>query len=242
MRLETLRNRARGRWIAGRAIDECRASFQSGDQTVGAVEQRLDVLRFWKARDHHFGVAHRVGGSECVTHATTGFGREGGGAISGTIPNGEWQAGGRNSGGHGATDGAEAKEGSLHGGNIRLWADTVKCECHPERSEGPGPSGIDSPGPHIPCRFAPRDDRILFDMLTHVRIDGMTCQHCVRAVFTALAGVEGIARADVRIGSADVEHDGTVTAEQLDAALDVAGYSVARPKRTGGRYRRSRFA
>jgi len=39
----------------------------------------------------------------------------------------------------------------------------------------------------------------------------MTCQHCVRAVFTALAGVEGIARADVKIGSAEVEHDGSVT-------------------------------
>jgi copper chaperone len=63
-------------------------------------------------------------------------------------------------------------------------------------------------------------------MITHVRITGMTCQHCVRAVFTALAGVEGIRLADVRIGSVDVEHDGRVTPEQIRTAVELAGYSV----------------
>ena len=56
----------------------------------------------------------------------------------------------------------------------------------------------------------------------------MTCQHCVRAVFTALAGVEGIARADVKIGSAEVEHDGSVTVEQIEAAIAVAGYGIGK--------------
>ena len=63
-------------------------------------------------------------------------------------------------------------------------------------------------------------------MLTHLRVDGMTCQHCVRAVFTALAGVPGIERADVRIGSVDIEHDGTVTLGQIREAVEVAGYTV----------------
>ena len=54
----------------------------------------------------------------------------------------------------------------------------------------------------------------------------MSCQHCVRAVFTALAGVEGISRADVAIGAAEVEHDGTVTVEALREAVFVAGYRV----------------
>ena len=54
----------------------------------------------------------------------------------------------------------------------------------------------------------------------------MSCQHCVRAVFTALAGVEGVTRADVGIGFADVEHDGSVTVEQLREAIDGAGYQV----------------
>jgi len=63
-------------------------------------------------------------------------------------------------------------------------------------------------------------------MITHVQIDGMSCQHCVRAVFTGLGSVDGIARADVRIGSADVEHDGTVTIDQIRAAVELAGYSI----------------
>ncbi len=63
-------------------------------------------------------------------------------------------------------------------------------------------------------------------MITTVTVDGMTCQHCVTAVFTALAAVPGIHRADVSIGAAAVEHDGTVTVEQLRDAIAVAGYTV----------------
>ena len=37
---------------------------------------------------------------------------------------------------------------------------------------------------------------------TTVSISGMSCAHCVRAVFTSLAGVAGIDRADVSIGKA----------------------------------------
>lgn len=54
----------------------------------------------------------------------------------------------------------------------------------------------------------------------------MSCAHCVRAVFTSLGGVEGIARADVSIGSAEVEHDGRVTVEALREAIAVVGYEV----------------
>lgn len=63
-------------------------------------------------------------------------------------------------------------------------------------------------------------------MITRIRIDGMSCQHCVRAVFTALAAVDGISRADVGIGAAEVEHDGSVTVGQLREAIAVAGYAV----------------
>jgi copper chaperone CopZ len=45
-------------------------------------------------------------------------------------------------------------------------------------------------------------------------------------VFTALAGVEGIKRADVSIGKAVIEHDGTVAPEDIRAAIAVAGYEV----------------
>ncbi|HMA25119.1 MAG: cation transporter [Gemmatimonas sp.] len=63
-------------------------------------------------------------------------------------------------------------------------------------------------------------------MITRVRVHGMTCQHCVRAVFTSLTAVEGITRADVSIGAVEVEHDGRVTVAQLRDAIAVAGYSV----------------
>jgi len=64
-------------------------------------------------------------------------------------------------------------------------------------------------------------------MITRARVEGMTCQHCVRAVFTALAAVDGITRADVSIGAIEVEHDGRVTLDQLRSAVAVAGYTVA---------------
>ena len=64
-------------------------------------------------------------------------------------------------------------------------------------------------------------------MQTTVSISGMSCSHCVRAVFTALAGVPGIERADVSIGRAVIDHDGTVTPEAIRDAIAVAGYEVA---------------
>ena len=64
-------------------------------------------------------------------------------------------------------------------------------------------------------------------MVTTARINGMSCSHCVRAVFTALGGVKGVARADVSIGQAIIEHDGTVTQEAIREAISIAGYDVA---------------
>ncbi len=64
-------------------------------------------------------------------------------------------------------------------------------------------------------------------MTTTLAIQGMSCAHCTRAVFTALSGVPGIVRADVKVGSAVIEHDGSVTLEALKEAVDTAGYIVA---------------
>ncbi len=64
-------------------------------------------------------------------------------------------------------------------------------------------------------------------MVTTAKIEGMSCSHCVRAVFTALGGVEGASRADVSIGQALIEHDGTVTNEAIRQAISIAGYEVA---------------
>ena len=64
-------------------------------------------------------------------------------------------------------------------------------------------------------------------MITRLHITGMTCQHCVQAVFTSLTPVVGIVSADVAIGSATIEHDGRATLEALRDAISVAGYDAS---------------
>ncbi len=64
-------------------------------------------------------------------------------------------------------------------------------------------------------------------MFTRLSIPGMRSNHCVTAVFTALTAVDGIARAEVSIGAAVIEHDGRATPEALRSAVAVAGYEVA---------------
>jgi len=60
-----------------------------------------------------------------------------------------------------------------------------------------------------------------------LRIDGMSCQHCVMAVRKALGGVAGVDSSDVEIGSAVVRYDeGKVSPKDLEAAVEKAGFSV----------------
>jgi copper chaperone CopZ len=64
-------------------------------------------------------------------------------------------------------------------------------------------------------------------MRTRLRVLGMSCQHCVNAVFTALTPVEGIIAAEVEMGLVTAEHDGRATVDALRAAIAVAGYEAA---------------
>jgi copper chaperone len=63
-------------------------------------------------------------------------------------------------------------------------------------------------------------------MITTATIAGMTCAHCIRAVFTALGGVAGVTRADVSIGRALIEQDGSASHESIAEAISIAGYEV----------------
>lgn len=63
-------------------------------------------------------------------------------------------------------------------------------------------------------------------MITTVAIAGMRTGYCMRAVFTALAAVEGIQSADVSLGRAVIDHDGRATADRLREAIAVSGYEV----------------
>ena len=64
-------------------------------------------------------------------------------------------------------------------------------------------------------------------MRTVVTIAGMRGDHCKRALFTALTPVAGIHSADVAVGRITIEHDGTVTEEELREAISVTGYVIA---------------
>lgn len=60
-----------------------------------------------------------------------------------------------------------------------------------------------------------------------MKIQGMSCQHCVMAVRKELSRLAGVNVKDVRIGSAIVTYDeGSITPEQLKSAVEEAGYTV----------------
>jgi copper chaperone CopZ len=59
-------------------------------------------------------------------------------------------------------------------------------------------------------------------------IDKMLSLYSVRAVWTALGGVEGVNSAEVVMGMARVEHDGSVTCEDVAEAIELAGCEVVR--------------
>lgn len=62
-------------------------------------------------------------------------------------------------------------------------------------------------------------------MRTTLRLD-LPSVHAVRAIHTALQGVDGIVRADVTRHAAVIEHDGRASIERLRDAVGTAGYDV----------------
>jgi copper ion binding protein len=66
-------------------------------------------------------------------------------------------------------------------------------------------------------------------MKTNLKIDGMSCEHCVKHVKDALEEVTGVISATVSLeeNSAVVEHSDAVTMDVLKAAVVEAGYEVA---------------
>ena len=66
-----------------------------------------------------------------------------------------------------------------------------------------------------------------------LRIEGMSCQHCVRAVEQALAEAPGVEAESVTVGSAVVAYDAaSVSREDLYARVADAGYTVLSAERT----------
>lgn len=64
-------------------------------------------------------------------------------------------------------------------------------------------------------------------------VPDMSCEHCVNAINNALKGFDGIEGVNVDLPSKTVNfgyQPEQVTMEKIEAALDDAGYSVARVK------------
>ncbi len=60
-----------------------------------------------------------------------------------------------------------------------------------------------------------------------IKIEGMSCQHCVMSVKKAVDGLEGVSSSDVSIGSARVVYDEPKTdRDSIDRAIQNAGYKV----------------
>ena len=68
-------------------------------------------------------------------------------------------------------------------------------------------------------------------MITRARVEGMRSKHCITAVFTSLAAVEGIESAEVGMGWIEVVHDGGVTSSELRQALGMVGYGMVEERR-----------
>ena len=61
-----------------------------------------------------------------------------------------------------------------------------------------------------------------------LKIDGMTCGHCVGQVTKALKELEGVKLEQVSVGSATVSFDPAVASEEkITQAVEDQGYAVA---------------
>jgi copper chaperone len=62
---------------------------------------------------------------------------------------------------------------------------------------------------------------------TALKIEGMSCGHCTRAVTQALQGLDGVEIEQVEIGSAALRYDpARLDPEQITRAIEEEGYTV----------------
>lgn len=60
-----------------------------------------------------------------------------------------------------------------------------------------------------------------------IKVEGMTCGHCVRAVTDAVRTIDPGAKIDVNLGAGSVITDSEAQLDKLADAIRSAGYSVA---------------
>ena len=65
-------------------------------------------------------------------------------------------------------------------------------------------------------------------MKAELKIEGMSCMHCVKHVKEALTAVEGVTGADVALETktAVIDYEGEITESLLAEVIDEAGYEL----------------
>jgi len=64
------------------------------------------------------------------------------------------------------------------------------------------------------------------DIRTDIDIEGMSCDHCVRAVTKAIEKVPGVAAVEVTVGHAVVHSPTPVSRDALASAIAEEGYRI----------------
>lgn len=67
-------------------------------------------------------------------------------------------------------------------------------------------------------------------MKKKISIEGMSCEHCVNHVSTALKELAGVSKVEVNLASknAIIEASQEISEEDIKAAIDEAGYEVTK--------------
>jgi copper chaperone len=65
-------------------------------------------------------------------------------------------------------------------------------------------------------------------MTSTIKIEGMSCQHCVMAVTKALKEIEGLSsvNVDLQNGSATIEHSGLIDMNQVKSVVEREGFRI----------------
>lgn len=63
-------------------------------------------------------------------------------------------------------------------------------------------------------------------MITELKIEGMTCGHCVTAIRKALEAVPGVENAEVSLGEGRARVEGHALLEALIEAVEEEGYTA----------------
>jgi copper chaperone len=62
--------------------------------------------------------------------------------------------------------------------------------------------------------------------MTSVKINGMSCQHCVASTRNALEAIEGISNVEIDLDRGTATFDGSVSPEVVSQAIAAIGFEV----------------